>query len=105
MAEWKELLTEVITDEPGSYEQIRLTVSELNDKQYLHLRKYYLGFEGDYLPTKSGISIPITIVNIANLFNALTKMLAESEVLQIILEHADEEVLKHVRSGNFTQEG
>jgi len=96
MAEWKEILTEIISDNPNTLEQVRLTVSELGDMQYLHLRKYYMDFEGQYLPTKVGIAIPITIETIANLFNALTRMLAKSDVLHIILDHADEEVLNNV---------
>lgn len=43
--------------------QVRLTVSVFRDVEYMHLRKYFLSFEGDWVPSKEGIGIPLTIQN------------------------------------------
>lgn len=85
-----EILTEIISESEDGFEQIRLTVNEFRNEQYLHLRRYYFDFDETWQPTNKGIAIPMTISNIANLFNGLTKMLAHSDVLHIILEHSSD---------------
>lgn len=83
------VMSEILSTSEDGFEQIRLTVNEFRGIQYLHLRKYYLDFDEEWHPTPKGIAIPITISNIVNLFNALTKLLAQSDVLHIILENSD----------------
>jgi hypothetical protein len=83
-------MSEVISMDENGVEQIRLTVNEFRGVQYLHLRNYYLDFDESWQPTPKGIAIPITIQNISNIFNALTKMLAQSDVLHIILENSND---------------
>ena len=39
-------------------EEIRASLSSYKGKQYLDLRVYYLGDDGDYHPSKKGITIP-----------------------------------------------
>jgi hypothetical protein len=85
-----DIMVEVISEDDAKLEQIRMTVNEFRGVQYLHIRKYYLDFDETYQPTDKGLAIPITINNIANLFNALAKLLARSDVLHIILENSDE---------------
>lgn len=87
-----EILSEVICTTEDGFEQVRLTVNEFRDSQYLHVRKYYLDFDEQWHPTKQGVAIPITITNISKFFNALTKLLAQSDVLHIILENSDDEI-------------
>lgn len=43
--------------------QVRLTVSVFREIEYVHLRKYFLSFEGDWVPSQEGIGIPLTIQN------------------------------------------
>lgn len=87
----EEIMTEILSMSDDGFEQTRLTVNEFRGSQYLHVRKYYLDFDGEWKPTKSGVAIPITINNIANIFNALTRMLAKSDVLHIILENSNKQ--------------
>ena len=47
----------VHVSEEGDY-QVRLTVNSFRGREYLHLRKYYLSFEEEWLPTKDGIAMP-----------------------------------------------
>ncbi len=39
-------------------EEIRASLSSYKGKQYLDLRVYYLGDDGDYHPSKKGITVP-----------------------------------------------
>jgi len=59
--------------------QIRLTVSEFRGVQYLNIRKYFLSFEEDYLPTKEGITIPLSIMPAYNMFEGLYEILSYAE--------------------------
>lgn len=89
-----EIMSEILSESEDGFEQVRLTVNEFRNVQYLHVRKYYLGFEGEWHPTKSGVALPITINSITNIFNALVKMLSKSDVLHIILENSDPDTRK-----------
>lgn len=81
------ILDEVVQEDLEKFEQIRLVVSEFRDKQYLHLRKYYMTYEGEWMPTKDGVCFEISISNIVHLFEGLTKLLAQSDVLHIVLQN------------------
>lgn len=59
--------------------QIRLTVNEFRGVQYLHIRKYFLDFEGEWVPTKDGVSMPLNIGPTLALFLALSDLLSEAE--------------------------
>ena len=61
--------------------QYRLTVSEFREVQYLHLRKYFLSYEGDYVPTKEGASIPVSIQNLFALLDGLIELSSKEESL------------------------
>lgn len=98
------IMSEILSTSEDGFEQIRLTVNEFRDSQYLHIRKYYLDFDEEWHPTPKGIAIPINIANIANLFNALVKLLARSDVLHIILENSNDgiqELIHEAISKNF----
>ena len=59
--------------------QWRLTVSEFRGVQYLNIRKYFLSFEEDYLPTKEGATMPLSILPVYNLFEGLYEILSFAE--------------------------
>lgn len=67
--------------------QIRLTINEWNDIEYLHLRKYYLDFDGNWLPSKDGISMPLNINNTKEMFIALVEILSLAESKNILEEN------------------
>jgi hypothetical protein len=67
--------------------QYKLTVSEFRDVQYLHVRKYFLSYEGEYVPTKEGASIPATIQNIFALLDGLIEICANEESVDVITEY------------------
>ena len=67
--------------------QYRLTISEFRDIQYLHVRKYFLTYDGEYLPTKEGASIPASIQNIYALLDGLIEICSKEEALDSITKH------------------
>ena len=53
---------------------IKLVLSKFMDVEYLHLRKYYQDFEGEWHPTKEGVAIPASIPSIYALLDGLIEI-------------------------------
>ena len=64
--------------------QIRLVINTFRGIEYLSLRKYYLDFEEEWLPSKEGISIPLDLENTQELFTGLVEILSLAESKSII---------------------
>lgn len=62
-------------------------MSEFRNVQYLHVRKYFLSYEGEYVPTKEGASIPATIQNIFALLDGLIDICSAEESVDVITEY------------------
>jgi hypothetical protein len=82
----------IIYENPDKETQYRLVVSTFREIEYLHLRKYYLSFEGDYKPIKEGVCIPFELNNVSNLFSALVEILSVAESKSEILNHFKHEI-------------
>jgi hypothetical protein len=59
--------------------QVRVTINEFREVQYLHIRKYFKDFEGEWVPTKDGISMPLGLTNTLALFLALAEIMSDTE--------------------------
>jgi hypothetical protein len=68
------LYEKIISQNEDKGFQIRLVVSVFKDIEYLHIRKYFLSFEDGYIPSKEGISIPLTIQNSYALLEGLAEI-------------------------------
>ena len=68
-------------------EQVRLTINEFRDVEYIHLRKYYLDFDGDFKPTKDGVAMPLDFQNSKALFEGLVEILSLAESKGILETH------------------
>lgn len=80
MSEKEELMySRVLHEDMEKFFQWRVAVSEFRGKQYLNIRKWFLSFEGEWLPSKEGASIPLSIVATAQLVIALGDILSEAE--------------------------
>lgn len=79
----------IYTLESG-FEQIRLVINEFNGVEYLHLRKYYLDFNEEWQPTKDGISIPLTIDNVKELFAGIAEIISLAESKEVIEQYFGE---------------
>ena len=67
--------------------QIRLTVNSFRGIEYLHLRKYYLGFTEEWLPSSDGIAMELDFNNSRELFAGLVEILSLAESKEILEEH------------------
>lgn len=67
--------------------QVKLTINNFNGVEYLHLRQYYLNFEGDSMPSNKGISIPLDLTNSYELFAGLVEILSLAEGRENILSY------------------
>ena len=77
----------IILEQEDKEIQYRLVVSTFRDVEYVHIRKYYLDFEGEYKPTKEGVCIPFELNSLSNLFEGLVELLSLAESKSIIQEH------------------
>ena len=70
--------------------QLRLVVNEFREVQYLHIRKYFLDYEGNWVPTKEGASMPATISSIYALLDGLIDICSHEEGRDVIITHFKE---------------
>lgn len=66
--------------------QVRLVVNDFRDTTYIQLRKYFLSYEGEWVPSREGVSIPATTENIYGLLDGLFEICSVAEGKEII-EH------------------
>ena len=82
-----EVYSRIIHDSEDGLEQIRLTVNTFREVEYLHLRKYYLDFEGDFKPSKDGVAMKLDFNNSKSLFEGLVEILSLAESKNILETH------------------
>jgi hypothetical protein len=85
-----EAYNKVISQNADGTEQVRLTVNEFRGTEYLHLRKYYLDFEGDFKPSKDGVAMALDFQNSKALFEGLVEILSLAEVKDALETHFKE---------------
>ena len=88
-------------DTPSTYEkiiqqtedeQVRLVINTFRGTEYISLRKYYLSFDEEWLPTKQGITMPIDFDNTRNLFEGLVDILSLAESKSVLEEQFKEQL-------------
>jgi hypothetical protein len=68
--------------------QVRLVVNDFKEVTYLQLRKYFLSYEGDWIPSREGVSIPASLQNIYSLLDGLFDICSQAEGEEIIKNYA-----------------
>jgi len=86
----EDIYEKIILEQEDKEIQWRLVVSTFKDIEYIHIRKYYLGFEGEYIPTKEGACIPFELNSLSNLFEGLIELLSLAESKEAIKKHFKE---------------
>ena len=86
------LYEKIISENLEKGTQLRLVVSEFREVQYLHLRKYFLSYEGEFIPTKEGASFPVTIQSIYALLDGLVEICSHEESIDSITKHFQEKI-------------
>jgi len=84
------LYEKVISENEDKNSQLRLTVSEFRGTHYLHLRKYYQDYEGNWMPTKEGASMPYNIAGVYALLDGLMEIVATEESVHAINIHFEQ---------------
>lgn len=64
--------------------RLMLVVNEFRGVQYVHIRKYFLSYEGEYIPAKEGISMEAAVENIFSLLEGLIELCSKEEVTDTI---------------------
>ena len=82
-----ELYEKIISQNEEGTEQVKLTINTFYDVEYLHLRKYYLDFDGDFKPSKDGVAMKLDFNNSKNLFEGLVEILSLAESKTILETH------------------
>ena len=76
-------------------EQVRLVINTFRGVEYMSLRKYYLNFDEEWLPSKEGLTIPLDLENSRELFIGLVEILSLAES-KSILEDNFKEILDQI---------
>lgn len=92
MSEEVELYEKLIYQNDDKFYQLRLVVNEFRGKQYVHIRKYFLTYEGDYQASKEGISMEAGIDNILSLLDGLMEIVSKEESLTEINKHFSDKI-------------
>ena len=82
-----EVYEKIISENEEATEQIRLTINTFREIEYLHLRKYYLDFDGDFKPSKDGVAMKLYFENSRKLFEGLVEILSLAEAKGILESH------------------
>lgn len=67
--------------------QVRMTVSEFLGRHYMGFRQYYLSYEGEWLPTKNGMSFPYSLDTTTRLFSAFAQIMSKAEITAEVIEN------------------
>lgn len=86
------LYEKLIYENVDKFYQLRLTVSDFRDKQYVNVRKYFLSYEGDYIPSKEGISMEASITNVHSLLEGLIELCSKEEARDLMTKYFGERI-------------
>ena len=82
----------IYENEPKAY-QLKLVVNEFRGKQYVHIRKYFLSYEGEYVPSKEGVSMEASISNIYALLDGLLEIVSKEEAIEAINTYFSDKII------------
>lgn len=68
--------------------QLKLTLSEFRDKYYVNIRKYFQSYEGDFVPSREGVSMEASVENIYALLDGLFDIVSQGEAREIVERYA-----------------
>ena len=74
--------------------QYKLTCTEFRDVEYVHVRKYFLSYEGDWIPSKEGASIPASIQNVFSMLDGVLDICSRHESVDAIKTHLETRLLE-----------
>lgn len=78
----------LIYENTDKFYQLWLTVSEFREKYYFNLRRYFQSYEGEFIPSKEGVSMEMSFDNIESLLDGIFDILSQAEGRDIIEKYA-----------------
>ena len=79
-----EFYQRIIYENEAKAYQLRLVVNEFRGVQYIHLRKYFLTYEGEYQASKEGVSMEAGLTNIYSLLDGLLEIVSKEEAIEAV---------------------
>jgi Transcriptional Coactivator p15 (PC4) len=76
-----------ICENTEKFYSVNLTVSEFKGVQYLNLRKYFLSYEAEYIPSKEGLAMEYNITNVFNLLDGLINIVSKEEAKELVEQY------------------
>lgn len=92
MNEEPELYEKLIYENQDKFYQLRLVVNEFRGKQYVHIRKYFMTYEGDYQASREGISMEASMNNIFSLLDGLMEICSKEESVTLINQYFSDKI-------------
>lgn len=81
------LFEKLIYQNDDKFYQVRLTISEFRDTHYVNIRKYFQSYEGEYVPSREGISMEASLHNLFALLDGLMEICSYAESIEVVLKH------------------
>ena len=92
ISESDELYEKLIYENQDKFYQLRLVVNEFRGKQYVHIRKYFMTYEGDYEASREGISMEASMNNIFSLLDGLMEICSKEESAALINQYFSDKI-------------
>lgn len=73
------LYEKLIYENEDKFYKLYLTVSEFRDKHYINVRRYFQDYEGNFVPSKEGVSMEASMANISALLEGLLELVSMEE--------------------------
>ena len=90
-----ELYEKLIYQNDDKFYQLKLTVSEFKGKYYVNVRKYFQSYEGDFIPSKEGVSMEASMHNVLSLLDGLMDIVSKEESVELINKHFGDRLKQH----------
>jgi hypothetical protein len=87
MSEGPVLYEKLVYDNQDKFYQLRLVANEFKGRQYVHIRKYFQTYEGDYQASREGVSMEASISNILSLLDGLVELVSKEEAVGVINQY------------------
>ena len=82
----------ILYEDEVKHIQVRLVINTFREVEYIHIRKYYRDFDGEWAPSVEGIAMPLTFDNSRELFAGLVEILSLAESKNILEQQFKEQL-------------
>lgn len=83
------LYDKLIYQNLDKFYELHLTVSRFRGVEYINVRKYFQSYEGEFVPSKEGISMAASVSNITSLIEGMLEIVSMEEGRALLREITD----------------